>query len=271
MIQKKGLERNTIDKFYTKKEITDICFTAILDNLIIDKKNDLIIEPSAGNGSFIEIIKKLCDNYKFFDIEPENIEIIKHDFLKIDCSKFNNKKIHIIGNPPFGRQSSSAIKFIKYASVFADSISFILPKSFKKISLKNKFSEYFHCIYETDLVCNSFLVNNKDHNVPCIFQIWKKEKFKRNGCIKIIPNNYKFVKKNENPDISFRRVGSNAGNIDINSALKNIHTHYFIKFDTFTTNFKDKLKILEFINKNDTVGPNSISKQELIKELNKIT
>jgi hypothetical protein len=42
-----------------------------------------------------------------------------------------------------------------------------------------------------------------------------------------------------------------AGNIDINSALKNIHTHYFIKFDT--------------------VGSNYISKQELIKELNKIT
>ena len=49
------------------------------------------------------------------------------------------KKIHIIGNPPFGRQSSLAIKFIKKSAEFCDSISFILPKSFKKDSLKKHF------------------------------------------------------------------------------------------------------------------------------------
>ena len=41
-------------------------------------------------------------------------------------STFN--KIHIIGNPPFGRQSSLAIKFIKKSVEYCDSISFILPK-----------------------------------------------------------------------------------------------------------------------------------------------
>ena len=40
-------------------------------------KNDLIIEPSAGNGSFIKGIKSLTNNFIFFDIEPDNEEIIK--------------------------------------------------------------------------------------------------------------------------------------------------------------------------------------------------
>ena len=51
----------------------------------------------------------------------------------------NYKNIHIIGNPPFGRQSSLAIKFIKKSCEFCDTLSFILPKSFKKESLKKHF------------------------------------------------------------------------------------------------------------------------------------
>lgn len=98
------------------------------------KKNDLVIEPSAGNGSFIESIKTLVNNYKFYDLEPEHSEIHKQDFLEFDYTKFNQQfaNIHIIGNPPFGRQSSLAIKFIKKCCLFSKSISFILPKSFKK-------------------------------------------------------------------------------------------------------------------------------------------
>lgn len=99
--------------------------------------NDLIIEPSSGNGSFIENIKALSCNYKFYDIEPEHNDIYKQDFLELDYMKLKEKyeTIHIIGNPPFGRQSSLAIKFIKKCC----SISFILPKSFKKDSIKKFF------------------------------------------------------------------------------------------------------------------------------------
>ena len=66
-------------------------------------------------------------------MEPENDEIIKQDYLEFDFNLQNSyKRIHIVGNPPFGRQSSLAIKFIKKSCEYCDSISFILPKSFKK-------------------------------------------------------------------------------------------------------------------------------------------
>lgn len=269
--QNKGLKRNTIDKFYTKKEIVEQCIK-LLNKYIIINNNDIIIEPSAGNGAFIDKIKELSSNYKFYDIKPENNEIIKQDFLKLDLTKIKEKynNIHIVGNPPFGRQSSLVIKFIKKCCLFSNSISFILPKSFKKDSMKNYFSKNFHLIKEIDLPINSFLVNNKETDVPCIFQIWQYKKNKRKEIKKVEPKNFKFVKKDDNPDISFRRVGVYAGNIMKEINDKSIQSHYFIKFTnnkSIDENIK-KLKLIKF-NFNNTVGPKSISKQELIIEFNK--
>jgi hypothetical protein len=270
--QNKGLTRNTIDKFYTKDIIVDLCMNYINSNIIINS-DDLIIEPSAGNGSFISSIKSITNNYKFYDLEPENDEIIKQDYLSLyinDIIKNNkNNKIHIIGNPPFGRQSSLAIKFIKKSCEFSHTISFILPKSFKKDSLKKTFPLNFHPIFEIDLPDKSFLVDGIEYNVPCIFQIWEKKEYIRDIIIKLEPINFIFVQKKENPDISFRRVGVNAGFIDTNVNEKSIQSHYFIKF-TNDNSIDDNIKLLSNIKFefNNTVGPKSISKQELIFKFN---
>lgn len=268
--QEKGLKRNQIDKYYTKHEIVEDCIKSVKSNIQISEQ-DLLIEPSAGNGAFINNIKLLTKNYKFYDIEPEHNEIIKQDFLELDYKLFKSTypQIHILGNPPFGRQSSYAIKFIKKCCLFADTISFILPKSFKKDSMKKTFSKYYHLIFEKDLPKNSFLVNNIETDVPCIFQIWQLQKEERETKNKIQPINFKFVKKNEKPDISFRRVGVNAGTISKEND-KSIQSHYFIKF-TNNKNINDNLEKLKSIrfNFNNTVGPKSISKQELIIEFNK--
>ena len=115
-----GLKRNTIDKYYTNNFIVNEIIQIIkLQNII--NNDDLIIEPSAGNGAFINGIKSLTSNYLFYDIEPEHKEIIKQDFLSLDLTNIINryKNIHIIGNPPFGRQSSTAIKFIKKCYLFS--------------------------------------------------------------------------------------------------------------------------------------------------------
>jgi len=273
--QTKGLQRNTIDKYYTNPETVKLCIEYI-DKYVVMDDLDLIIEPSAGNGAFIEGIKSLTYNHLFYDIEPENDEITKQDFLKLDIyakglNEFQNK-IHIVGNPPFGRQSSLAIKFIKKACEFAHSISFILPKSFKKDSLIQKFPLNFHRIFEIDLPDNSFLVNGATHDVPCIFQIWMKRSYNRETVEQMKPLHFRFVKKTENPDISFRRVGVNAGTIDTESDSKSIQSHYFIKFsnDKGVAAIADNIMRLSGItfDFNNTIGPKSISKQELIQKFN---
>jgi len=153
-MQKTGLKRNVVDKFYTKPTIARKCCIHALKYLKI-KKTDIVIEPSAGSGSFISYCKKLSDNTIFIDLYPEYIgtdhNILKQDFLKYDTKtvlekNINGSRIHIIGNPPFGRQSSMAIKFIKKCSTFCDTISFILPKSFKKTEYAETFSSMFSFI-----------------------------------------------------------------------------------------------------------------------------
>lgn len=273
-IQSKGLKRNTIDKFYTKDIVVKKCIDSFKKNISLGE-NDIIIEPSAGNGAFIQEIKNITKNYFFYDIQPENSQIIQLDYLNFNLDLIKNtentKNIHLIGNPPFGRQSSLAIKFIKKSCEYCNSISFILPKSFKKESLQKHFTPYFHLLFEFDIPDNSFIVNDNDYNVPCVFQIWEKKISKRKIIEKIKPENFKFVKKNEDPDISFRRVGVYAGKIDKETENKSIQSHYFIKFDKQLSDaIYQKLQNINYESKNNTVGPKSISKPELIKEFNLI-
>jgi len=267
--QKKGLKRNTIDKYYTKETVVELCLNMFKTHIEING-NDLIIEPSAGNGSFIEGIKSLTNHYQFYDLEPDNEEIVKQDYLLFDTNVTDNfNKIHVIGNPPFGRQSSLAIKFIKKSCEFCDSVSFILPKSFKKDSLKKSFPLQFHLECEIDLPDKSFLVDGVEHDVPCIFQIWKKKTYNRELSKKVDPFHFRFVEKTDNPDISFRRVGVNAGTIDTNINEKSSQSHYFIKF-TNGKSIHHNIQQLSTITYefNNTVGPKSISKQELIIKFN---
>lgn len=269
-MQNTGLKRKTVDKYYTSDSTVTTCINHV-ENKINIGDNDVCIEPSAGGGAFIPEIKRLFSRYTFYDIAPNHPEIIKHDYLTLDISSNNMGKIHVIGNPPFGRQSSTAIKFIKKSADFADSISFILPRSFKKSSLKKHFPLSFHLVCEVELPNNSFTINGETYDVPSIFQIWLRRDVPRIVPVPLKPNGYRFVKKNEDHDISFRRVGVYAGEIDRDTSDKSIQSHYFIKFASpLTTELYEILSRLNYNTKSDTVGPRSISKQDLIKEFQKV-
>jgi hypothetical protein len=113
------------------------------------------------------------------------------------------------------------------------------------------------------------MINDKEYDVPCVFQIWEKRNYEREIEIKEDPKGYIFVKKNEDPDISFRRVGVYAGKVDTLIENKSPQSHYFIKFDKETEIDITLLQNIVFETDN-TVGPRSISKPELIKEFNKL-
>ena len=120
-----------------------------------------------------------------------------------------------------------------------------------------------------DIPEKSFLVNGVEHDVPCVFQIWEKKTINRIENNKLEPIGFVFVEKFQNPDISFQRVGGNAGKIDTNINEKSIQSHYFIKFTNGKSIAENISKLSTIIyNFNNTVGPKSISKQELIKEYN---
>jgi hypothetical protein len=268
MPQTTGLLRNTRDEYFTKPELA-----AYFANIALEKielgDNDLFIEPSAGEGAFIDA---LAQHLVFgYDISSKRVDVVEHDFLDIDHSMFHGINCHAIGNPPFGRQSSLAKKFIRKCAMFCSSISFILPKSFKKDSFQNTLPLDFHLIFEEDCPDNSFLVEGKEHDVPCVFQVWIKRSVPRTTPSIQKPLLYGFVEKHDAPDISFRRVGVNAGEIDIHFDDKSMQSHNFIKFDnSIDVNQFLKLYSIDVFQHNNTVGPRSIAKTEMIRVFNEI-
>ena len=49
-------------------------------------KDIYCVEPSAGNGSFLEPIKENYDKHLFLDIAIEHESIVEQDYLKFDCN-----------------------------------------------------------------------------------------------------------------------------------------------------------------------------------------
>jgi hypothetical protein len=133
----------------------------------INKEKDLIIEPSAGCGSFMNGLDKLCNNVVLIDIDPKHERVKKGDFLKFNRNLDKFKKVHLLGNPPF----SHVNLFIRHACKFSDVIGFILPLSFRKESRKKIYPLNFHFIHEYVLLNNSFSFNGGTRKVPTVFQI----------------------------------------------------------------------------------------------------
>jgi len=65
------------DKYYTKNKIALECYN-LLKLKVITTNNILYIEPSAGGGSFLNVIQ---EDKIGFDILPTSANIIKLDFL----------------------------------------------------------------------------------------------------------------------------------------------------------------------------------------------
>ena len=87
-------------------------FIDLFHETISVDKDDFIIEPSAGNGSFSQFLQEYT-NLKAYDLFPEKEGIIQQDFFTLDIDPLKEEECHVLGNPPFGRQSSLAKRFIK--------------------------------------------------------------------------------------------------------------------------------------------------------------
>ena len=252
-----------LSQYYTKPEVAQYFLKKIKEILNLD--NYFIVEPSAGTGSFLN--NNILENEIIaFDLEPKFDNIIKMNYF--DFKPDNNKKYIVIGNPPFGKNSNLAVKFFNH-SKYADYICFILPKTFKKISVTNKLDNNFHLVYEENVKENSFIFENNEYDVPCVFQIWKKESFKRNKTKNKTKSNYiTFLKYTDKYDYLIRRVGALAGKVIENDFEKySPNSHYYIKSSNNIKNLiKNKYKDLNEIAQN-TAGNPSLSKHELIEYL----
>lgn len=256
-----------LDQFYTSPKIAKTCLDWLYEK-VPGVKRGLFIEPSAGTGNFSNLLK----NVKAFDIHPKSEGILKKDFLKTSKKNLdtNPSKTCVIGNPPFGKNSSLAIKFFNHASLFADTIAFIVPRTFKKESVHQKLNNQFWLVFSKDLPKNSFIFQDSAYDVPCCFQIWiKKDKVRRKKSIES-SNLFDFVKKDQ-ADIAVRRVGGRTGKAILDPSLCSESSHYFLKIkepNLSKNRLFDLINSLDFQKEaNSTAGVRSISKQEFLKKV----
>lgn len=261
-ITKSGGQKHDLDKFYTLPAVAKTCID------LLDLSNfALIVEPSAGAGSFSN---QLPLGTVALDLNPEQEGITKQDFFDYFPPEINGK-ILVIGNPPFGQQNSLALKFINHAARFADTIAFIIPRSFDKESLKQRVDKNFHLMSSTVLPPKSFTLNGNPYAVPCIFQIWERgEKPRVDAPQKLATQHFRFVKKNENSDFSIRRIGGNAGRASLNTDVSDQSNYFIVNTSALNTDeLVSHVNSLEFPTRDMGVGPRSISKGELVAVIEK--
>ena len=156
-----------LDKFYTQDHVAKQCFEFLHSQLNISE-NAIYLEPSAGAGSFINLLS----HYIALDIAPEDDRIKKQDYLKYEVDKEN---FITIGNPPFGNRSKLAIDFFNKAATMSDVIAFIVPVSFMKWSVQKNLSSNFALYNYMYLEPESFSFNGEPYSIRTIFQIWVKK------------------------------------------------------------------------------------------------
>ena len=165
-----NLVRETgLDQFYTIPTCAKQCIDTINQTYNLNNY-DLIVEPSAGNGSFFNQI--IHTSKVGIDLAPQHPDIIQHDFFDY-YPPSGKTKIGVIGNPPFGKNSSLAIKFFNHAAQWANVIAFIIPRTFRKVSVQNKLDKLFHLVHDHEIP-NKPCCFSPPMAVKCCFQIWER-------------------------------------------------------------------------------------------------
>lgn len=163
--------KNELDQFYTKQEVALELCKILKEKLNLNKYT--FLEPSAGFGSFVNALRKTFKEPKIeaIDLDPKSFDIKQQDFFSYTPKE---QKIITIGNPPFGKRATLAIKFFNHASKFSDYIAFIVPLQFEKWSVQKNLNKDFKLIFSQILEPNSFIFNGKDCSIRCCFQIWTR-------------------------------------------------------------------------------------------------
>jgi predicted RNA methylase len=251
-----------LDQFYTDPTYAQQFLTTISKLVDLDQY-DHLLEPSAGTGSFYNLLDS--KRRIGLDLEPKATGIIKTDFF--DWAPPAGKII-TIGNPPFGKNAALAVKFFNRAAEFSDVIAFVIPKTFRKASIINRLNANFHMIHDETVPDHSFIFNGTAYNVPCAGQIWQRKATPREKIITLklsqIKTWFELVEPAQS-DFAIQRVGGRAGLIRLADRMNfSAESHYFIQahdprvLPVFQQVDFDRVKF-------NTAGNPSVSPSELIE------
>ncbi len=153
-----------LDQYFTKATVVQRC----LDELGDLSRYDLVIEPSAGSGAFLNVVKH--KNKIGLDIDPQHEAVVLADWFEYDVQE-KYDRVLIVGNPPYGRYHSLSSAFIRRAFSFENvqTIGFILPNVYRKHTRQRILPPHWRIVSITELGRDCFTLNGKDYHVPTSF------------------------------------------------------------------------------------------------------
>lgn len=168
----------------------------------------------------------------------------------------------IIGNPPYGKNSNLAVKFLNRALSESDEVRFVLPRTFRKPSVLNRIDSKAHLVKDVTVPDDTF-----PGTIRTCYQHWSVKKEDRKKIdVETTHDDFEFVTVDK-ANLCIGRVGAGTCGIVFTKNFKErgITSHYFIK--TKNKEVKDRLvKLSEKFREagKQTVGMHSLSKHDLI-------
>ena len=257
-----------LDQFYTKPDLARQYADQVIDRY--GPVTDWFIEPSAGAGAFVEPLQSAGKPVIALDILPQSGDIQQTDFLKYDRWPAEGK-IAVVGNPPFGKNSSLAVKFFNKAAERADTIAFIVPRTFRKHSIHRRLNLHFTLVADEDVPDYAFVKDGKPHDVPCAWQVWEYQHHcRQERYTPDISHIIRYVDDPQSSDFAVRRVGFYAGQVkeppEWELARLSPSTHYFMQ--SVRADAKELLRGIDWSDVcRATAGSRSLSKHEVAVKL----
>ncbi len=258
-----------LDQFYTHPDLARVYAEEISARW--PDPDTLFVEPSAGDGAFVQPLKAAGRKVRAMDIAPKARGIVRGDFFEQhELYRGRHSKIIVIGNPPFGKNASLATRFFNRAALDADGIAFIVPRTFRKMSLQARLNPHFHLVKDKNVMDYAFLIDGHMHDVPCAWQIWEhREKERKMPETPSVDHLIEYTKP-AFADFAMRRVGFYAGRvIQENIAWLSLTTHYFLReVQEGVIDILDSIDWLEYTTQ--TAGSRSLSKREIAFKLGEL-
>jgi hypothetical protein len=254
-----------LDQFYTQPALAATLVAALQAHLGPLPSGTRFLEPSAGKGAFLD---PLPADTLALDLAPADPRVKPGDFLAFRPAE---GPWVVVGNPPFGKNASLAIRFFNHAATFAQVIAFIVPRTFEKASVHNRLDPAFHLTYSQAVPEDAFEFEGQPIHVPCVFQVWQRQADAPRVRVRapLTHPDFTYVDR-ATADFAFQRVGAKAGTIkSLNGPDRGLAaaSHHFIRV-TQRKRVAQVRAVFERLDwasiKHRTAGNPSIAKTEIV-------
>jgi hypothetical protein len=166
------------DAYFTSPGAVIECLNKL--EALFPLKGKRVLEPSCGSGVFVKESSSFGMNWVTNELFPEYSQGFKSDF-NIDFGKADLSPLghfnFCIGNPPFGKSTMLARKFVLRALEISDVVAMILPFGCRRITFIDKLPPDVKVLLDEDLKDSEFdLPGGVKKNVRCTWMVFAHEK-----------------------------------------------------------------------------------------------